>query len=648
MCQINSIRYLHIGNLMRHIKLPEHLILRKERYYFRYVFPRKFIGSDIRISLKTKHLHHALNILDLIKPELDKLKILASDRHNIDTETLITQAKRILIHMKQKLTHELSKKIIAKEEQRYASTAHSINGIKAKPLNSHSPTHLRTAANIMLSIADGETGELLVEALKNNDYEVLNIYVLVSKYMALKNSGLSNADIVANKQIEKSVRQLARQLDTFLLASMFNSSEVETDEDLFDDSDEDDKFYADNIDAIDTLNKHEVEFEPDTLEYSAFKSMLETSRNLQAKYLASCLTKDSEQKHLLDSMFNKSSHTIAESQPSEEKQQTQGPLFSEVYAEFLDFKVNAGLSDRLVKEYARHYEAWCLLSEDKAIECYKASDIGRFIDRCYQLPKKNRAPYSKMSLQECLDFDVPEDDLVTPKTVQGYYKWLQGIFSYAKRDTVEYIQHSPCTIKRDFKQRIRGVFNSEELNKFEAFAMRTKHAWQKWSLLLAMYTGARRTEIYQLRKTDIRVEDSINYILVTDEHESQRLKTNNAKRKIPIHKRLIELGFLEYVEQAQERVLYEITSAESITSWFGRLVVELEIPSVNELDELRSYHSFRHTFISNIRNNHTFDLSLIQQIVGHELSKGGITDKYTHGGASLKRLNEVVMSYRFY
>lgn len=645
MCQINSIRYLHIGNLMRHIKLPEHLILRKERYYFRYVFPRKFIGSDIRISLKTKHLHHALNFLDLIKPELDKLKILASDRHNIDTETLITQAKRILIHMKQKLTHELSKKIIAKEEQRYASTAHSVHGIKAKPLNNHSPTHLRTAANIMLSIADGETGELLVEALKNNDYEVLNIYVLVSKYMALKNSGLSNADIVASKQIEKSVRQLARQLDTFLLAGMFNSSEVETDEDLFDDSDENDGFYADNIDAIDTLNKHDVEFEQGSLEYSAFKSMLETSRNLQAKYLASCLTKDSEQKHLLDLMFNKSSHTIADSQPSEEKQQTQGPLFSEVYTEFLDFKVKAGLSDRLVKEYARHYEAWCLLSEDKPIESYKASDIGRFIDRCYQLPKKNCAPYSKMSLQECLDFDVPEVDLVTPKTVQGYYKWLQGIFSYAKRDTVEYIQHSPCTIKRDFKQRIRGVFNSEELKKFETFAMQTKHAWQKWSLLLAIYTGARRTEIYQLRKPDIRVEDGINYILVTDEHESQRLKTSNAKRKIPIHKRLIEIGFLEYVEQAQERVLYEITSAESITSWFGRLVVELEIPSVNELDELRSYHSFRHTFISNIRNNHSFDLSLIQQVVGHELSKGGITDTYTHGGANLRRLADVINSF---
>lgn len=33
------------------------------------------------------------------------------------------------------------------------------------------------------------------------------------------------------------------------------------------------------------------------------------------------------------------------------------------------------------------------------------------------------------------------------------------------------------------------------------------------------------------------------------------------------------------------------------------------------------------------------------QIVGHELSKGRITDKYTYGGASLKRLKEVVNAF---
>ncbi|MEI8641378.1 hypothetical protein P4S68_11025 [Pseudoalteromonas sp. Hal099] len=90
-----------------------------------------------------------------------------------------------------------------------------------------------------------------------------------------------------------------------------------------------------------------------------------------------------------------------------------------------------------------------------------------------------------------------------------------------------------------------------------------------------------------------------------------------------------------------------ITSAESITSWFARLITKLDIASVNELDEMRSFHSFSHTFISNIRNNHSFDLALLQQVVGHELFKGGITDEYTHKSANLKRLAEVVDVFDF-
>lgn len=628
---------------MRHIKLPENLILRNERFYFRYVFPRKFIGSDIRISLKTKNLQCALQRLDLISPHVNRLKELASSRNDIDTKQLVFKAKSITDDMKQALTFELSKKIIAEEQQGYSSKVHAISGFKTKGIHSHSPEHLRIAAEIMLAIADGSSDELLIDALNSNDFEVLNIFVLVTQYMSLKNSGVSNQQICANTQVQKSIRQFAKMVDVLSLVSMPIPDESEPDFDFFDDFEVDD-FSAEDQDAIEVLKKHDVQFDTNSLEFIKFKSLLENSRNLQTKFLASCLLKDQESQQVFESLitpkFNVGNNTnpVPKSEPS-------GPLFSKVHQEFLEFKIKEGLSERLQNEYARFYEIWCLLVEDKPIEAYKASDIGRFIDRCYQLPRKNRAPYSKMSFKECLDYDVPPEDCVQPKTVQGYYKWLQGVFSYAKRDTVEYIQHSPCTIKREFKQRIRGAFNSTELNKFETFAMQTKSAWQKWSLLLAMYTGARRTEIYQLRKSDIRREGAIDYILVTDEHESQRLKTENAKRRIPIHKRLIELGFLDYVENTDERILYEISSAESITSWFARLITKLDIPSVNELDEMRSFHSFRHTFISNIRNNHSFDLALLQQVVGHELSKGGITDKYTHKSTDLKRLAEVVSGF---
>lgn len=38
-----------------------------------------------------------------------------------------------------------------------------------------------------------------------------------------------------------------------------------------------------------------------------------------------------------------------------------------------------------------------------------------------------------------------------------------GVFAFAKRDTVGYIETSPCTIKRDFTANVRGIFDDNEL-----------------------------------------------------------------------------------------------------------------------------------------------------------------------------------------
>ena len=80
--------------------------------------------------------------------------------------------------------------------------------------------------------------------------------------------------------------------------------------------------------------------------------------------------------------------------------------------------------------------------------------------------------------------------------------------------------------------------------------------WKKWIIYLVIYTGARRGELVQLRKEDVKVDEKTGryYLLITDAHESQKLKTENAKRKIPLHQALIDAGFLDYVGLAKERV----------------------------------------------------------------------------------------------
>ena len=129
-----------------------------------------------------------------------------------------------------------------------------------------------------------------------------------------------------------------------------------------------------------------------------------------------------------------------------------------------------------------------------------------------------------------LNCDVVDEDLATPKTIQQYYKLLQGMFAFAKKDTIGYITASPCNIKRDFKQRRRGIYFDEEVRAFITFANAQQECWKRWSILLGIYTGTRRSDIFQLRKEDIKkdLDSERYYLLITDELETQKLKTENS------------------------------------------------------------------------------------------------------------------------
>lgn len=69
-----------------------------------------------------------------------------------------------------------------------------------------------------------------------------------------------------------------------------------------------------------------------------------------------------------------------------------------------------------------------------------------------------------------------------------------------------------------------------------------------WAPLLGLLTGARVNEIAQLLLDDILAEDDVYYLnLESDSESGKKLKNANARRKIPIHSTLIDLGFIDYV-----------------------------------------------------------------------------------------------------
>jgi integrase len=77
-----------------------------------------------------------------------------------------------------------------------------------------------------------------------------------------------------------------------------------------------------------------------------------------------------------------------------------------------------------------------------------------------------------------------------------------------------------------------------------------------WIPLLSLFTGARCAELCQLETKNIQVIDGIPVIVITNSGEGQRLKTWDSERIIPIHSRILELGFMDYVTSQKNPLLW--------------------------------------------------------------------------------------------
>lgn len=141
-----------------------------------------------------------------------------------------------------------------------------------------------------------------------------------------------------------------------------------------------------------------------------------------------------------------------------------------------------------------------------------------------------------------------------------------------------------------------------------------------WLPLLGLFTGGRIGELCQLGVNDIQLHDRIWSISINDE-DGKSVKTAASKRLIPIHPQLIELGFLDYVEDVMPYGAglfpyliahkYNGLSKTPGDRW-GRY-----LDAVSIIDPLKVFHSFRSTSNNCLKENGVSEESRCQ-FVGHE------------------------------
>ncbi|GAL23766.1 integrase [Vibrio variabilis] len=120
-----------------------------------------------------------------------------------------------------------------------------------------------------------------------------------------------------------------------------------------------------------------------------------------------------------------------------------------------------------------------------------------------------------------------------------------------------------------------------------------KHAYYYWLPGLALYTGARLNELCQLHVKDIRHgnEHDLWTLSITDEDEDQNTRNRSSVRTIPLHNKLIELGFIKYLQSLNhERVFPELKKGRdgygsAPSKWFARFR-DQEPPYVSSFPQL--------------------------------------------------------------
>jgi integrase len=131
-----------------------------------------------------------------------------------------------------------------------------------------------------------------------------------------------------------------------------------------------------------------------------------------------------------------------------------------------------------------------------------------------------------------------------------------------------------------------------------------------WVPLIAMFTGARLSEICQLDTTDIRAVDGVDCIVISlrsvNGSTDKQLKTTASDRLIPVHPTLIDCGLLHFAEakrkRGEKKLFDDIVTGSTgsrpvaFSKWFTQF-----LRGCGAQRSRTSFHSFRHNFRDELR-----------------------------------------------
>lgn len=284
--------------------------------------------------------------------------------------------------------------------------------------------------------------------------------------------------------------------------------------------------------------------------------------------------------------------------------------------------------DETLKLNQRAIKLLNMYFKDKDLKEITFDNLIDFRDILFEIPLS----YSTKNFfkDKDLDFIINNNDdydKLSNNTINKYIIRINQYLRYMYK--LDYITKKDFLIpKLSSNSKKRQNYTNEEIKKISDL-MKNDTKENQFITNIAIYMGMRLKEITQLKKEDIIKIGNIHCISINT-NEKKTTKTQSSIRTIPIHSKLIELGFLDFVKSKNDN-LFDIDN-KSFSTYFRRIYK-------NQINENKTFYSLRHSFVNTLTQNNQ-KIEHIKAFVGHTQ-----TDKITFGYSNpinIKLLSELL------
>jgi hypothetical protein len=343
-----------------------------------------------------------------------------------------------------------------------------------------------------------------------------------------------------------------------------------------------------------------------------------------------------------------------------------GPLLSQILPVFLSMmEKDQGWRGQTLAQAKATFRMFMECCGDRPVTQYQRRDLTAFYDVLRSLP----ALYSKdkrwsgLPLAQIAEQARQTDDpKMTMKTVKRHFSALGRLFTWLRKRG-EYLKENPAhEFEFPDKRRARDkrkMWQGERLERlfksplWTGCLSATRRSMQGslivrdekyWLPILGLFQGNRLEEFAQLRRGDVRKEDDVWFLDINDE-DGKQLKNQQSKRRVPLHPRLIVLGFLDYVEDVapmpDSQVFPNLQRGGPdgklgyrFTKWWTRYRREIDL-----YERGLDYHSFRASVSTKLAAMNV-SLDLRNELLGREGTS--VDERVYQKGLPLKILAEAI------